>query len=283
MKRFAVLLILSLLLISLSSGGRAQGAAENVTKQITVHFRGFDKTGTYTGEAINGVPNGTGSFTSVNDDQLEWTYTGQWKDGAFDGEGSTVWEDGWEERGLYVQNVLVSGQWVSNGTILYDGSFAWSDEEGNELYDGEGSLYNDLGLLIFTGQFSMGYLVETAQARQQRADDLAPSCAKLTKKDHAGILKNEDAWIGKMVQFQGNVTYVWWEDDHGYGEFEVSLNRSEKHPLDVYYRYAADEKRVKLGQSVTVLGTVTGVYRYDDGTGHPYVAPMVQADVILSR
>ncbi len=179
--------------------------------------------------------------------------------------------------------MLVSGQWVSNGTVKYDGSFAWNDEDSNEQCDGEGSLYNDLGRLIFTGEFSMGCLVETSQARQQRANDLAPLCAKLTKTDHADILKNEDVWIGRMVQFEGKVTYFWEEDWYGYGEFEVSLNRSTKHPLDVYYRYGTDEKRAKLGQTVTVLGTVTGVYRYDDGTGHPYVAPMVEACVILHK
>lgn len=281
MKRYMVILVLFVMFLSVSHAVNAQDSKEIITKQITVSFPTYERAGTYTGEALNGIPNGNGTFTSANDDEIQWTYTGQWADGAFNGEGSTIWDDGWQTRGVYRQNVLVSGQTLDNGAVLYDGSFAWHGEEGIELYDGEGKLYNMLGRLIWTGQFSMGCLVESEEARLQRSKELAPLCTWLSDTDYERIIQNESDWIGRMVRLEGNVTYMWDEDWFGYGEFEVLLNHSDKRPLDVYYRYGVDEKRAVLDQNITVLGTITGVYRYDDGTGHPYTAPLVEAEIIL--
>ncbi|MHC1787393.1 MAG: hypothetical protein AB9880_10070 [Christensenellales bacterium] len=281
MKRYMVILTCLLLLSLLTAAGQAQAAEQVTGMAYTVHFQGFDRTGPYSGAVENGLPQGSGSFSASNDEEVLWTYTGQWLNGAMDGEGATVWEDGYEERGLYAQNVLLRGQVLDKGVPVYEGSFAWNIEAEDNLYHGDGKLYNTLGRLIWEGQFENGCLVETAIARTQRAEALSPSSLSLKKADYDAILKSEAEWIGRLVRFNGTVDYIWEKDSFGYGEFEVLLNGSSSRPFDVFYRYGVDETRIKEKLKVTVLGTITGIYRYDSGEGKPYVAPLVQADVIL--
>ncbi|RYY34948.1 MAG: hypothetical protein EOP46_11690 [Sphingobacteriaceae bacterium] len=72
-----------------------------------------NKSFTYTGNTLNGVPNGTGI--------IKWdvgTYTGEVKDGRPNGEGSTTWNNGLYHKGTYSD-----GQFNGRGTMDYgDGS-----------------------------------------------------------------------------------------------------------------------------------------------------------------
>ena len=84
------------------------------------------RTGTYTGELVDGVPNGKGIFTSTNDAGEPWSYTGDFKDGVFHGYGVASWENSDAfEAGKYVNGVftpdtldlLVTLSSYSNGAI----------------------------------------------------------------------------------------------------------------------------------------------------------------------
>ena len=63
--------------------------------------------GIYTGELSNGIPNGEGTFSSVNDSGVSWTYTGSFKNGKFDGQGETIWEESQEfQSGTYTDGLF---------------------------------------------------------------------------------------------------------------------------------------------------------------------------------
>jgi hypothetical protein len=86
-----------------------------------------DRTGIYTGEVVNGIPNGQGAFISKNPEGIMWTYTGELKDGQFNGNGIVEWESGDKREGTY-----------QNGSLV------------------EGKIYNDIGALIFEGALNNG-------------------------------------------------------------------------------------------------------------------------------
>ncbi len=57
--------------------------------------------GTYVGKTVKGIPSGQGTFESQNDEGTKWTYSGQFKDGNFNGQGIQKWETGQSEEGTY--------------------------------------------------------------------------------------------------------------------------------------------------------------------------------------
>jgi len=52
-----------------------------------------DRTGSYAGEVLNGLPEGEGTFITTRGERNPWKYTGQWKNGMFNGQGTQTIED----------------------------------------------------------------------------------------------------------------------------------------------------------------------------------------------
>lgn len=53
----------------------------------------YDRTGSYAGEVLNGLPEGEGTFITTRGERNPWKYTGQWKNGMFNGQGTQTIED----------------------------------------------------------------------------------------------------------------------------------------------------------------------------------------------
>ena len=94
------------------------------------------RTGIYSGQVVNGIPEGMGTFKSKNPEGNEWYYEGEFKNGTFNGKGKSVWpqndtrekeytEIGTYENGLFVPN---KGELIAylGGVGLY-GDYAVSD------------------------------------------------------------------------------------------------------------------------------------------------------------
>lgn len=77
------------------------------SKEITLNLSYGDRTGKYTGDLVDGIPNGHGKFTTTNDEGEKWTYEGEFKNGHFEGEGKTTWKSGQIEIGKYKNDVVV--------------------------------------------------------------------------------------------------------------------------------------------------------------------------------
>jgi len=101
-KLYARLLLVCLLLI----GGVLSGCSKS--EEITLNLSYGDRSGTYSGEMVDGVPNGYGKFTTTNSEGTSWTYEGNFKNGHFDGEGKTTWKSDQIEIGTYKDDVIVA-------------------------------------------------------------------------------------------------------------------------------------------------------------------------------
>ena len=98
MKKVFSLILLCVLSLSLTSCGG---------KEITLDLSFGSRTGTYSGEMKDGVPDGEGTFKTTNKDGETWTYKGEFKNGHFEGEGETIWESGQKEIGTYKNDEIL--------------------------------------------------------------------------------------------------------------------------------------------------------------------------------
>ncbi len=256
----------------------AEPPEDAVTATITVRFPHAQRTGTYTGEMKDGLAHGEGTFSSTNDEGIQWTYTGAWENGMMSGLGSTKWTDGWQYRGHYRENQINEGQWVYEGAVVYDGGFTACAECGDTLYHGVGKLYNRQGKLIFEGGFESGHLKETEQARMDRAAALDPACERLTDDVYAAAFSQSS--LGKLVKLEGRVGSILTQDDHGFAEFVAVNGGGSAYPVHVTYQYGLDEEMAEPGRGITVWGAIVGVYRYTDKDGQERAMPQVDADVV---
>ena len=70
------------------NNGEITGKGNLNYNQYIVYFDDVERIGEYEGEVQNGVAEGTGKFTAFNGDNQKYVYSGEWKNGLFDGQGS---------------------------------------------------------------------------------------------------------------------------------------------------------------------------------------------------
>ncbi|MCL2843519.1 MAG: hypothetical protein FWE28_08690 [Oscillospiraceae bacterium] len=88
--------------------------------EITLMTPGGYRTGIYTGDIFEGVPNGNGVFTSRNPEGIDWTYTGAFRDGFFHGDGVQEWDSGARREGTFLYGDLHGGSvYYDDGTLIY--------------------------------------------------------------------------------------------------------------------------------------------------------------------
>lgn len=110
MKRLFYLLFVGALCLSItacdSNSAQKTPKIETVTDmEFNMTFEAGERTGKYTGEVIDGIPNGNGKFETVNPAGAKWYYEGEFKDGLFDGNGITLWESGSVKKGEFIKNL----------------------------------------------------------------------------------------------------------------------------------------------------------------------------------
>lgn len=72
--------------------GQMSGSGKLTLSQYLIKFPDADRYGYFEGDTINGVPSGTGTFTAVNDAGKKYSYTGDFKDGTYNGQGARRFE-----------------------------------------------------------------------------------------------------------------------------------------------------------------------------------------------
>ncbi|MDE7016758.1 MAG: hypothetical protein K2P65_04150 [Lachnospiraceae bacterium] len=74
--------------------GKLAGAGELKCNNLSVLFYdGLYRTGTYDGTTENGIPNGEGTFESFTSDMVPYTYSGEWKNGCWNGYGEQIYAE----------------------------------------------------------------------------------------------------------------------------------------------------------------------------------------------
>ena len=91
-------------------------SACNKGVEVTLDLSFGERTGTYYGDLVDGVPHGEGKFVTENSKGEGWTYEGDFVYGHFEGEGTTTWDDGQKEIGTYKNDVIVP----MNGSEIAD-------------------------------------------------------------------------------------------------------------------------------------------------------------------
>lgn len=244
-----------------------------VDATLTLDFSFGQKTGTYSGTMVNGVPEGTGTFAAVNDEGVEWIYEGDFKNGHLEGPGTTTWADNWSETGTYVNDYLAEGESFYKGICVYRGAYA------NDVYHGWGTTYDEMGHMIYEGEFINGYLDETEEQRIARADMIAPESTAITEKNFKAVFNNAEDYVGKWVEVYGETDYFWDEETDPYTEFLLLTDGDVNCFVDVWYRYGADEERIQLNDNVRVFGVLIRAVTFTEN-GDTYKQLLVEAHVI---
>lgn len=114
--------------------------------------------GAYSGETVNGIPNGFGVFETANSSGINWHYIGQWENGKMSGEGGQYWDDGRVEEGVFTENRLLCGIMRQSND-----EYVWINYEPNEHghyeakeYREDGSLRCECCIDSYTGNYHKG-------------------------------------------------------------------------------------------------------------------------------
>ena len=103
--RKVISMILCLCFVLCGCGSSPENQPKDNTK--TISFAYGDRTGPYIGYTDkNGLPHGYGVFSSKKSDGTNWTYSGQWDHGHWNGLGQTVWDNGESHSGFYTNDEI---------------------------------------------------------------------------------------------------------------------------------------------------------------------------------
>lgn len=252
----------------------ASGVTESVTdKTISISFTFGDRTGTYTGDLVDGLPQGYGSFTTTNSDGDVWTYDGEWVDGHMSGSGSTTWEDGYYETGVYADDMMNGyAQKSYQGIVYFEGNIV------NDLPEGQGTLYNDHGEIVFAGEFAGGFIREIPAERDARVGAFKDQSVPCTRDDLYTACESNSSvraqFTGTILQVydyvEGETYYV------GYLLYEQGYTDVD-HIVQVFYNLSEGESMFAEGDTVTVWGTTEYNESYTSVDGTDVTAPNLEA------
>jgi len=207
MKRLLSLIVIALLIFGTAACSKINEAGDKIDSvkeaQATVTLASGEKrTGDYTGEATDGVPNGEGVFSSENTEGVAWTYTGGFVNGKFEGQGKTVWEGGSDsEEGLY-KDGLLNGE----GKIYVDGALTEEGEFKDGLLSGSGKMYETTGEVMFEGEFNAGMPVVDSvglNAPVQYAD-WGYFCTKAESHTSVGDYATNEKYVVYLITAKNN-------------------------------------------------------------------------------
>lgn len=241
----AVIAALFLLcVLSLLMRGRRANAGAKIVEEDTISYslkwQGEEYEGTYTGSTAGSMPEGSGVFSDSNGGL---TYSGEWKNGKFEGFGSIQYGDGTHEEGMYTEGRR--HHWVRR----YDTDTHYKDG----IYD-----YNVL--YGCQSEYQDGKLKhETLIANGDHVSQIKKKAVKLTRS-----LIEAKEYIDQYVYIKGEVVYLQETETSCYfriqsdsvgmvtGNYTNTVGYRSKQPMVL---------NMELGDEVTVYGFYTGAVR----------------------
>lgn len=237
---FFLIVVLSCALRSVSRANAGSNVIEEGTIKYSLRWQGEDYEGTYTGNTVGGIPEGTGVFT---DAERKITYSGDWESGKFDGNGSIHYQDGTREEGIYLEGKR------HQQVRIYESDSHYEDG----IYD-YNSLYGCLS------EYQEGKLKhETLIANGNHVSEIKKKAVRLT-----GDLIESREYVGQYVYITGEVVYTQ-ESDSGCN-FRVKSDSIGMvigtYPNTSGYRSAQPMVlNMETGDDVTIYGFYTGTVR----------------------
>ena len=248
-------------------------AIENVSGlNLTLPFAFGNKTGIYTGETMNGLPHGYGSFSSDNAAGIAWTYQGEWENGHFSGQGTTSWDDGFTEGGLYQNDYLNGTGWESwDGVMQYEGEYVDSE------FDGQGTLYTSMGEILYSGNFHNGFIQESDEDRAARVGAIKDQCTAYSYQELYDACENG---TGVYAQVTGKIfdIYYYPETNPDYCYIYIyNTGGSGNEITGIYYWISEGETPPVMDQTVTVWGSMQYLYSFTATNGSDWTIPQIEA------
>lgn len=102
---------------------------DSYAEEVTIDWR----TGIYSGELINGIPNGKGTWTVPN----VGTYVGGFKDGRLNGVGMQEYVDGTRYAGEYKNNTRSGQGWFMFGSGRFKGFSFIGEFKDDKFWNGK--------------------------------------------------------------------------------------------------------------------------------------------------
>ena len=230
------------------SGGWKAGAlsGEGTVESncFMIHFPDVNRVGTYKGDVIDGIPNGKGDFTAISGENIKYDYTGEWKDGLFEGKGRLEYDsdDYWTYDGSFRD-----GDFYPSVADLY---VAWGTQKTSEFqisskeYDFISSHEN-----FFTG-------------RMQEVDDAFIS------KDfkYEQFSKNPDAHELSIIRVSGlRVIQVFEYEAYGYDLAYILANDSKYRVYNI--NMIGTVPNIVEGSRIQFVGLPVDYFTYESVSG----------------
>ena len=267
MRRTLAILMALMMCLAATSTAFAQDVTD---LELTLELAYGSRTGTYTGSVTDGLPDGQGAFTTTNDDDDAWTYTGAWVNGHMQGQGSTVWPSyAWRSEGEYANDMLNGqGAEYNNDALIMEGLFVDDVIASGKAYDGFGNVYYD-------GEFVDGFRVESSKEKDAIIRDFFYHA---TEYDYDAWLEDYDAHIGQRVYMTGGVSNNWESSNAFYDDFELAQYGGTDHWVINYgYLAVGETKKVKGDQNILTYGVVIEKSTWTDADGKEQSEPMIFA------
>ena len=220
--------------------------ADNLETTLELHHIG-QKTGKYTGEMKDDLPNGKGSFETQTEYGNTVIYDGEWVNGQLEGLCTVTWpgDKVMSVEGTFVDSEIVNGKEIYDGVKIYEGE--WKDL----AHHGQGTFYNAAGDVVYSGTFNDGYPGD---------EDKFMAGAKEVSYD--ALLSDPQHYMYDIIKVQGKIVYVW--EDEDYCEYLISTDESDEKTVYItYFRRSDDERHIQEGESLTVYGISEGLYTYE--------------------
>ncbi len=238
--------LLSLLLVLMLVSSCAYAEEDNrefaVKMEYTVYMIEVDRTGLYTGELENGIPNGYGIFTAVNNEGEPWHYIGEWQNGAMQGEGGCYWDNGQAIIGSYEDSEFAGGTVVkSSGESQYFSKEAY--QAWNTLSAGNNPI-----------------------VIEEYYEDIA----------YSSLARNPEDHLYKLIKFNGTIVQVLGSRKQGYKLRIATKNNYD----DIIYVWVAANVgltgNLLVDDQVTIYGMFVGDVTYDTTEGTELTIPSMQ-------
>ena len=189
------------------------------------------------------------------------------------GNGSTTWEDGYYEIGVYVDDSMNGyGQKSYLGIVYFEGDIV------NDVPEGQGTLYNDHGEIVFSGEFAGGFIRETAEERNARVGAFKDQSIPCTRDDlytacesNSSVRAQTTGTIFQVYDYVEGETY-----SIGYLIYEQGYTDAD-HIVQVYYNLSEGETVFAEGDTITVWGTTEYNEAYTSIDGTDVTAPTLEA------
>ncbi len=200
-----------------------------ITLQLSLLGNPAEYTGTYSGEMLDGLPHGQGSFSTVNVLDKSRTYTGGWNAGHLSGEGR------WEH---------------TTGRVVAEGTYE------NDLLI-RGKLYYGDNLIRYEGEFQNGLPAMDAAAIQARIDEYNEVAVQLEPRaglnwaDYVGQITTDDVEVAEIVQDVASYTLIY-ADNLGTANYFPAYGETLPQPGDRLrkYTYTYSEETPETGEVV---------------------------------